>query len=325
MRTSVRNLSDRLISTNCFDDVESAVGRLMKGARSYVMSYDSVVTGNTPVPSVSDFAPFGLYSAAARIGYPCQGLAVLRDKGYEDIADDIIQKFTLEYLNKGRSIYVREFGDEVYGYLSSKYSTFDDDKVIDIVKGSTVLNNTEDIWYSANPVHFHARFIDKEQFTVGNDDSPLSMAVFVDNSMVGASAFKIRFGIYRHACTNGCIWGLKEFTLIRERHQGTKDWQLIMSQAMSEAAEMKELIRRRIELMQGAKSAVYGLEEDKALAYLKTRLSASEKVATKILDFYKHTYGGETRWDLCNAITEAAHDLSLENRLAFETKALSVA
>ena len=106
---------------------------------------------------------------------------------------------------------------------------------------------------------------------------------------------------------------------------GEKDWAGIVANAISESGEMKEIIKQRIIFMQGAKSAVYGLDEDKALAYLKNRLATSAKTATKILDFYNNTYGGRTKWDLCNAITEASQELPLENRLTFETKAFIVA
>lgn len=314
-----------LTTTKNFNDLETRVDRLMLSEASYDLRFEDIAAGRS-VPTIDQFAPYGITSMAGRIGYPAQALSILKEKGSHDIANEIIARFTKQYLDNGKKdIFVREFNGQIYGFLSDKYSSFDDDKVLDIVKNSNIMENTEEIWYNVNPIHFHARFIDKERFTAGDDESPLSMATFVDNSMVGASAFKIRFGIYRHACTNGCIWGLKEFTILKERHLGDKDWQAIMAKAISESGEMKELIRKRILFMQGEKSAIYGLDEDKALAYLKTKLATGTKTATKILDFYHNAYGGKTKWDLCNAITEASQELSLENRLTFETKAFSVA
>ena len=181
-----------------FDWVESEVDHLMLSESSYNLRFEPVSTGAQKIPTIDQFSPYGLTSMAGRIGFPAQGLSVLKDRGSEDIANEIISRFTTEYLAKGKDIFVREFGAKIYGFLSDKYSVFDDDKVVDIIKDSGILQNTESIWYNVNPIHFHARFIDKEKFTVGDDDSPLSMAVFVDNSMVGAAAFKIRFGIYRH-------------------------------------------------------------------------------------------------------------------------------
>ncbi len=313
-----------------FQEIEDRVKNLMRTENSYMLLGKNiaepvrVAVKKENIPHFKDYSPYGLSAMASRVGYPAQGLSILSATNNEDLADEIIGRFTNKYLEK-HNAYIREFGGLIYGFLSERYSTFDDDQVLDIIKTNDYLTNADKIWYDVSPVRFHARFIDKERFTVGEDNSPLSMAVFVDNSMVGASCFKIRFGIYRHACTNGMIWGLKEFTILKERHLGDKDWTKIVAKAINESEEIKELIRKRILFMQGKKSAIYGLDEDKALAYIKNKLVTSEKTARKILDFYNNTYGGQSKWDLCNAITEASQELSLENRLTFETKALMVA
>ena len=59
------------------------------------------------------------------------------------------------------------------------------------------------------------------------------------------------------------------------------------------------------------------------LKEIKNYLSTSKKIASKIYQAFI-LYGGATQWDLCNAITDVAHDVDIETRLTFEAKAMSV-
>lgn len=89
--------------------------------------------------------------------------------------------------------------------------------------------DAESVWYSCTAERFHARFVSKKKWFMTHEKSPLSIAVFVDNSMVGQFRFRIRFGMYRHACTNGLIFGLNDFVIVREFHKGKKDYQQIVA------------------------------------------------------------------------------------------------
>ena len=320
-------ISEQLSSIDAdqYDVLRNKVDRICSSREDYILSREALQSGERTMPTVADFSAYGIGSMAGRLNFPSAAFTSLISHGCDDLANAIIERYTNDYLKSKKTIFVRSFDNKIYGFLSPKYSCFDDNEVLDIVENSGILEQTENIWYSAHPERFHARFIDKDKFTVGNDHSNLSMAVFVDNSMVGGGSFKIRYGIYRHACTNGCIWGLKEFTLAKEQHKGEKEWTQIAASAVADTQAVKELIKRRIQLMQGENSAIYGLDPDKAIVYLKNRLATNEKTAAKILDFYQNTYGGHSKWDLCNAITDVAHDLTVDARLDFEQKALFVA
>jgi len=68
------------------------------------------------------------------------------------------------------------------------------------------------------------------------------------------------------------------------------------------------------------------LDESVAKAYLAKALILSKKETNKVLELYHNTYGGKSKWDMTNAITEFARDVnSIERRTQLEAKALIVA
>lgn len=54
------------------------------------------------------------------------------------------------------------------------------------------------------------------------------------------------------------------------------------------------------------------------------KLSVGREAADKILTSFK-LYGGKSKWDLTNAITDYAHNVNLDDRINLEAKALMVA
>lgn len=184
--------------------------------------------------------------------------------------------------------------------------------------------NAEEFWYSISPERFHVRFISKNKLYVDGDPSPLSMCVFVDNSMCGMSAFRIRFGIYRWACTNGMISGLKEFEIVREMHKGKKEYVEIVAKALEDVPKYEQMLLNMVKKASTTEASIYNLDNEKAKVYLQKKLSVGREAADKILTSFK-LYGGKSKWDLTNAITDYAHNVNLDDRINLEAKALMVA
>lgn len=279
--------------------------------------------GNRP-PKVEDYGEYGLSSAGTRFSFPSKFVSNLCMDGHEDLANEIVKVKTKDYLESGRSVLLRKWNDKIEGVLTDKYGIFDDKEVVNILSRSEYLRSSEEIWFSEDPGLFHARFISGNKLYLDGDTSPLSMAVFVDNSMIGMSSFKVRFGIYRWACTNGLITGLKSFELVKQIHKSGAQFGRDLNAALVDIPRYEEMMIDMARSMSNARASVYGLTEEQAKAYLKAKLGTSEKMASDVYNKYLE-YGGVSRWDLCNAITETARDLSNFDRLKFESLALSVA
>lgn len=331
-----------MLTIGKFGDVEKRVNGIAATEKSYMFSPRLEAGGFCEHPDVKRFSSNGLSQLGAKVHFPPQFVSELMSEGHVMLADNIVQtKINDYFLRKPDSeIFFREFADEpvhediknepkrtIHGVLSSRYSVFDDIEALDILKASDYLMSAESIWYDITPDQFHARFVSPKKLYINGDSSPLSMCVFVDNSMVGKSMFRIRFGLYRWACTNGIISDFKEFCILKERHLGTeKEWQRIVAESILDVKQYEEMLLHKVSDMAVTKSAIYGMTEEDAIRYIKDKLATSKKKARDVLTCYNTVYGAFSKWDLCNAITEVAHDFGdIDTRLSFESKAMRVA
>lgn len=310
-----------MLAKTTFLKEKEEVEKMMATENSYYVS------GINDFPTLVKFNPAGISSAGARLRFPASFINTLKECNHEDLANDILMTRAGDYFDRTKgTLLVREFGNEVHGVLTDKYSIFDDDEVMNILNTSEYLMNAEEVWGDISPSHLHLRFISGNMLYIDGDKSPLSMAVFVDNSMTGESSLKIRFGIYRWACTNGVIAGFKEFNILREVHHGTKDYARLLNDALMQVEQYEEMMLKKVEEMSVTKSSIYQMSEEDAVRYIKDKLNIGKKNAQIVFDAYTNEYGGETKWDLCNAITFVAHNLeSIDERLRYEATALKVA
>ncbi len=315
-----------LTKTKSFKEVRNTIRNLIstrKDRRIYKNTY-----GMFNPLKLSDFSEEGLSQVASKLQFPAQFVQNLErgDDEHKALANRIVRLKYNDYFKKEDNValFERRFNNKIYAMLSEKYAFFDDDEILPIIERSDYLmNGCEEFWYSINPRHTHIRFVSKNKLYVDGDDSPLSMCVFIDNSMIGYSSFRIRFGLFRWACTNGMISGLKEFEVLRETHTGEKDFTKLTLEALEEIPLYEKMLLDQVERMQATHSMIYEMEEEDAKDKIKSYLNTSKKVAQKVYEAYTTIYGGKTAWDLCNAITDIAHDLDLETRLSFEKKAFA--
>ena len=311
-----------------FDIVKSIVKSIKNNEHSYYINTAD------DFPTLEKFSETGLFNAGARLNFPAKFIRTIC-LNHPRLAEDVVKSRAVDYFNRlnarkdkrgSNSLFIREFYSKVYGVLTDRYSVFDDDEVTDILSSSEYLMNAEEVWADVTPDRFHVRFISANKLYIDGDDSPLSMAVFIDNSMTGGSSLRIRFGIYRWACTNGVISGLKEFNILREVHHGKKDYVKLLNEALMEVSKYEEMMLAKVQEMANTKSSIYDMSEEDAIRYIKDKLNIGKKDAQKVFDAYTEEYGGETKWDLCNAITFVAHNIeNIEDRIHYEEYALKVA
>lgn len=323
-----------LLKTKDFTGVKNLVRGIKNTENSYFVRSMSAVRRHGLL-NLGNYSDYGVASAGVKLGFPVNFMTKYYERhpdGCERVFKDLYTDVTSSMKEakekgdsrKSTSLLVRDFGDKHCAILTDKYSIFDDDEVVDILSENDYLMDSEEFWYSATPERFHARFISKKKLYIDGDSSPLSMAVFVDNSMCGQSSFKIRFGIYRWACTNGMITGLKEFEIVKEAHKGKKDYVKIVASALSEAEQYEAMLLDMVQEAANTKSKIYDLDEEQALAYIQKKLNVGKNASCIILDNYR-SYGGNTKWDLTNAITDYAHAVDLTERIRLENTALKVA
>lgn len=317
-------------------EIKNAVNSLMATEDSvYIKDRVEFEANKVHLTDIASYSGYGFSSCGQRIGFPANFLAKHAIKGHEDTVAQIMTDCYNDFFDKAeqakdnrssKSLLIRSFDGQIAGVLSDKYSIFDDNEVVELLEGNDYLMSAEEIWYVSSAEHFHARFISKDTLDFDGDDSPLHFCVFVDNSMVGDSSLRVRFGLYRSACTNGMIWDFKQFEIVKECHKGAKEYATILADALSKCAEYEETLKKAVEEMAMTKSNIYAMEDEKALSFLRDNLNIGKKACGKILDFYKNTYGGESKWDLANAITEYAHEAeSISERVRLERLATKVA
>lgn len=273
------------------------------------------------VHTMEGFSDFGLSTFGKTVGFPAQFLRELHETN-PVLANTVVKDRVQEYFKRERpDFYTREFEGKVCGVVSNKYAYFDDYQVIDILEGSplTKMQFQNNI---ITPERFHTRAIDRDNpFTIGTDTSPLYFAFFVDNSMVGQSSFKVQLGVYRLACTNGMIVPVKDFTICRQVHRGTKDIAAEFNQSIAFLTEKQDAIKALLTGMADEQATIETLQEEFRKDYIAKKLNTNQKETEKIIQLYEEVYDGHSKWGMANAITEFARDLKDINRREYLERA----
>lgn len=273
------------------------------------------------VHNVERFSEYGLSTLGKTVGFPAPFIRKVHETN-PALANTVVKDRVKEYFKKeAPEFFTREFGGQICGVVSNKYAYFDDNQVIDIISNSPL---TKMGFQNAiiTPERLHLRAIDVDNpFTIGNDDSQLYFAYFIDNSMVGQSSFKVQLGIYRLACTNGMIVPMKEFVICRQVHRGTKDIAAEFNQSVAFLAEKQEDIKSLITNMSNEQATIETMQEEFRKDYLAKKLNLNQKETEKVIELYENVYDGSTKWGMANAITEFARDLKDINRREYIEKA----
>jgi hypothetical protein len=303
-----------------FNSIQKEINTIADSEKSYL------VTAPEEYLCVPEkYSEYGLCTLGQLIGFPANFIEKVNTTN-KDLAREIIADRMKLYFKNDKNFVVREFNEKISGVVSKNYTFFDDKQVAEILQASPLAKKP--FAYSCvTPERLHLRAIDSENpFTIGTDKSPLFFCYFVDNSMVGQSAFKVTLGIYRLACTNGMLVQRNKFSICKQIHRGTKDIAAEFNNALAVIDSKREEIKDMLIKLSNEPAQISKLDESVAKAYLAKALILSKKETNKVLELYHNTYGGKSKWDMTNAITEFARDVnSIERRTQLEAKALIVA
>lgn len=318
-----------------FDTIKSTVTELCETEKSYEVNQDNLsfskvsneLFSKVRLLDCENYTDFGFKSMGRVANFPAPFVRELNASDSE-LAQQIVKNRLNHYFfsEQKKPFTIREFGGKIAGVVSDKYAYFDDNEVVDILENSPLSKmQFENVYIT--PERFHLRAIDRDNpFRIDGDDSNMFFTFFVDNSMVGASSFRVRFGVYRQVCSNGLIIPHKEFVVVKQVHRGTKDIAAIFNSQVAMISEKRNEIIEMLNTSSDVESKIEELSEEYKADYLAKKLNTSKAETEKIIMLYNETYGGKTKWALVNAITEFARDVNnLDRREMLETRALNVA
>lgn len=273
------------------------------------------------VHTIERFSEYGLSTFGKMVGFPAPFIKTVHETN-PILANAVVKDRVREYFRAEKAeFFTREFNGRICGVVSNKYAYFDDNQVVDIIADSPIAKMAfQNAIISAERLHLRA--IDTENpFRITDDGSDLFFAYFIDNSMVGQSSFKVQLGIYRLACTNGMIVPMREFTICRQVHRGTKDIAAEFNESVAFLAEKQEDIKALITGMASEDATIATLQAEFREDYIAKKLNTSKKETEKIFQLYETVYDGHSKWGMANAITEFARDLKDINRREFLERA----
>ena len=316
-----------------FDEVADKVYNITKTENTVKLDRENFYRNeNRRYVSSDAYSEYGFSSLGRTLDFPYNFVKKIEETN-PLLAANIVEDRMRNYFEKTKSpFYIREFLGKGCGCVSSRYAYFDDNEVCDVIDRSP-LKNLHYVSSYISPERLHLRALDPVPFKVDGDDSDHYFAFVVDNSMVGASSFKIQLGVWRQTCSNGMIIPIKEYVIYRQIHKRNEKNIVSIADEFNEAIELisekKEEIKRKFQQLVTEKATIESLDEEAKQAYIGRRLNLSAKETLKLLGIYKAytiEFGRNSKWALLNAVTEFARDLpNLERREMVERKALLVA
>ena len=221
-----------------YEEVANEVSKITDTQNTY-----SVTVPTRRICNAENYSDYGLGTLGRMVGFPASFIKQVYATNPE-LANEVITDRVNHYFADGRpEFFAREFLGKIQGVVSNRYAYFDDNQVMDII-GNSILASFDFANAIVTPERLHLRAIDRNHpFTVGDDNSELYFAYFVDNSMVGGSSFRVQLGVFRLVCTNGMIVPIRECILCRQIHRGNKDITADFNESIAFLAEKQESIR----------------------------------------------------------------------------------
>lgn len=299
-----------------FAEVASRVKAITDTENTY-----AVEQPNSRICDINSYSEYGFSMLGKTVGFPAQFVRELYATNAGLATDVINDRVNLYFQKNEAEFFAREFMGKIQGIVSNRYAYFDDNQVIDILENS-ILSQYKFQNAIISPERLHLRAIDFDNpFKVGNDDSELYFAFFVDNSMVGQSSFKVQLGIFRLACTNGMILPVNQFIICKQVHRGTKDIAAEFNESIAFLSDKKEQIKELLASTTTEKAAIESMREEHRRDYLAKKLNLNAKEAERVITLYSTTYGGNSKWAMINAVTEFARDVKDINRREYLERA----
>lgn len=246
--------------------------------------------------------------------------------GRTDLVQENINTWIKE-LNNNSDYLARIYKDNnLRGLLTSSYSIFDSDEILDIVANEINLNEYEIKGHLLNEERLHLRIVKKDPIGV-EKDKDLFAGFTIDSSDVGRNTLTVRYFIFKQICTNGLIMKRFNSNLLSQIHRGiTKD--KFRESFVNSLSLIDDLTDEAIELINNAgNNSIPHFDSikdyDKFISKVQDKTELPKSIIDKAIDIMDEKYD-QTAWGLINGLTELAQGKNFENRLNIETLASNI-
>ena len=226
------------------------------------------------------------------------------------LAEYNFKQWTNAFANK--EVMVRLYKDEVVGILSNKYTTFDNDRVMNLIDSTDIANYTI-VGHTISPERMTVRLRESEPFM-----QDLFCGVQIENSQVGKLPMTIKFLVYKQVCTNGLMVNKFHSNVLYKRHIGN---------FLVDIDNVKESLKGIKEYRNTVKSAITDSMNTDLLSFETKRITdtlihrhyiTEQEVKEGYIDLMFEKYG-RTRWGIINILTELSQKFTLDKRIEIET------
>lgn len=213
----------------------------------------------------------------------------------------------------------------VRGFLSDKYSPFDDHEMLSILTGifGSATNYRIQMWHR-DDTGFHLRVLLPDLTTVigttadGSPDRHI-VALHIENSEVGKKSIKVRPLIYRMVCTNGMFGWAADGEILQQRHVHLNHNEMYgrVATAIGEGLRVGDSMMEHLLQAKETKLA------DDPLDVLR-QLAKNKKYSQDTTDHLQEAYyeePGATPFHIVQAFTRAAQRYDADTRVEMERDA----
>lgn len=210
---------------------------------------------------------------------------------------------------------VRAKGGTARAVLTDRYSMLDNDFLADNIYKyfkdidvSVVGNNISDVYMNIRIK------INDMTISANNDSDPLSVALHVVNSEVGASSIVVYPVVYRQVCSNGMVVEYGTGQKFRQRHLVSAD----EGQEKINAKVADAIKAGDVAISEFLKTKDVKISNPKEVI---ERLAKDQKYNDKLLESIQESFKVEndyTKYGVINAFTRSARDFDYEKRIEIE-------
>lgn len=215
-----------------------------------------------------------------------------------------------------RDFLIREYGDQMRGMLTTRYTIVDTPDILDIVTDSLDVDQYKICGHWQDSERLHIRMRDRDTLPIDGED--LFGGIQIDTSDVGRCGIAIRFFVWKQVCTNGLCTSRGGGILYKQKHIGVNPLEIRMALEKN-LADLDKYRQTFIEAIVAAKKEKMDeLDIQKILQKLKKEQSVGDKKLAEIVNLMDYKYG-KSKFGIINGITEIAQGYNLEKRIQLET------
>lgn len=231
------------------------------------------------------------------------------------------------------SFFVRTTYDKVKGVLSTKYSPYDSNLILDDV--DTVLDQYSSILQdSIDGVHVSQAYLTPEELQLRlisnrpldideEEKDELYPGVTILSSDVGKHGLSAKMFIYKKVCTNGLMVPINIISHgYSHIHMGVNsdDFRAGLLSVLKYLPAVAEDLESAVKATQSM-DIPCDPYDDEFEGWLHKELTFSKDESSNIAEILRSGKYKTTRWGLINAVTEAAQKYNIDRRLEMETQA----